>query len=209
MSAPWDSPRTAFHALRSNLEADSELAGELKQCLTLLLTRYNTQIYENRFLVGGVVERIIAAVFVALGDRARTVGVEVTRTDIHVGGCSLSVKGSFRPKPRTIRLINVMGNSPDALWKEPTIFVISKCGIGYADPGLLPSATIRAADALELKVRPLLDLWEAQSKYFIPIDLPYSRDQKEGSDVASRIVADELLRYTTRLRPFDRRTPCE
>lgn len=209
MTSIFADARAAFLALRTGLEEDAELANDLQRCLELLLTRYNTQIYENRFLVGGVVERIIAAVFVALGDRARTVGVEVTRTDIQVGGCSLSVKGSFRPRPTTIRMINVMGDSRDTVWNEPTIFVVSKVGIGYADPDLLPGATSRAADAVSLKVSRLLALWSSSPALLFPVELPYSRDQKEGSDVASRIVADELLRYTTRLRPFDRRTPSD
>lgn len=206
MSSRFAPARLAFESLRAGLDGDAELRNDVGQCLNLLLTRYNTQIYENRFIVGGVVERIIGAAYVALGKSNKATGVHVTRTDICVGDISLSVKGSFRPRPTTMRLVNVMGDSINANWDEPTIFVFSEIGIGYADPELLPNATKRAQDAILLPVRPLFDLWRASPEFLFPMSIPFSRNEKEGSDIASRIVADEILRYSKKLRPFDART---
>lgn len=158
--------------------------------------------------MGGVAERIIAATFVAMGKIAQMHGVVVTRTDILVGkDLHISVKGSFRPKHRTVRMVNVMGESKEASWQEPTVFVISGIGIGYADPDYLPNATTRSSDVIELSQKLLGGLWEETPSLLIPMSIPFSRDDKTGSDVASRIVADEIFRYTTRLKPFDKRNP--
>ncbi|CAN5855396.1 hypothetical protein BH11PLA1_BH11PLA1_12750 [soil metagenome] len=206
MTVRYEPARLAFCELASALKRESELHTDVFRCLELLLTRYNTQIYENRFIVGGVAERIIGAAFVALGKTTKSLGVHVTRSDISVGDVKLSVKGSFRPNPRDIRLVNVMGDSILATWDEPTIFVISGLGIGYADPALLPNSTRRASDAITLPMRPLKDLWETNPALLYPMNLPYSLNDKASSDIASRIVADEILRYSKKLKPFDTRT---
>lgn len=206
MSKKYLPARTAFADLLAALRKDKELHDDVYRCFDLLLTRYNTQIYENRFIVGGVAERIIGAAFVAMGKVSKASGVHVTRTDICIGDVKLSVKGSFRPRPTNIRLVNVMGDSASAVWDEPTIFVISQLGIGYADPALLPDSTTRAKDAIVLSMKPLLALWKSKPEYFLSMNLPYSLDDKSKSDIASRIVADEILRYSKRLKPFDKRT---
>ena len=209
MNSAFTQAREAFQAFALALRTNAELFGDVESAFRLLLTRYNTQIYENRFLVGGVAERIIAATFVAMGKTAKNHGVEVTRTDICVGGVNLSVKGSFRPRPSSIRMVNVMGASEAAAWKEPTVFVISARGIGYADPELLPGATTRARDVVQLPTRHLFTLWDTNPSLFIRMGLPFSRDDVAGSDIASRVVADEIFRYTTILKPFDKREPSE
>lgn len=177
--------------------------------LRFTLTRYSTTIYENRFVVGGVAERIIGAIFVALGHRASNIGVTVTRSDILVGDARLSVKGSFQSGSRSIRLVNVMGSSTGATWQEPTIVIMSNVGIGYADPELLPGEARRRTDVIELPATALRRLWQAQPDYLVQIIIPVALQDASRSDVASRIVADEILRYTKRLRPFDPRTPAD
>jgi hypothetical protein len=209
MTSRFDAARVAFLTLVATLQSDAELCADVQSSFDRLLSRYNTQIYENRFIVGGVAERIIAATFVAMGKAALTMGVRVTRTDIAIGDVCISVKGAFRPGKSDLRLVNVMGDSPAAVWNEATIFVVSQKGIGYADPMLLPDATKRAKDAVLLKRRALYAMWESKPEYFMEMKLPYSREDESQSDVASRIVADELLRYTKRLRPFDKRLPSE
>ena len=115
----------------------------------------------------------------------------------------------FRPRTGTIRLVNVMGDSSAAAWDEPTIFIIAKKGMGYADPDLLPGATTRAKDVVQLPTKPLYKLWDDRPEYLMDLDIPYSRADATGSDVASRLVADELFRYCKRLKPFDKRSPEE
>jgi hypothetical protein len=205
MSSAFTSAFTAFIELKSALAIDDELRTDVQTALRNLLTRYNTQIYENRFIVGGVAERIVAATFVALGASVKRLGVNVTRSDISIGDTKFSVKGSFRPGSRSIRLINVMGDSKDAAWDEPTIFIISGRGIGYADPSMLPGKTKRAKDVIELPSKPLFELWQARPELLFAMDIPFSLEDRDRSDIASRIVADEILRYTKRLKPFDTR----
>lgn len=199
--------RAAFGRLSFGLRNDPELADEVLRSFVLLLSRFNTAIRENRFIVGGVAERIIAAAFREIGDPSSNAGVEVTRTDIWVGGARFSVKGSFQPKRSSIRLVNVMGSAPNAAWEEGTIFVLAGMGIGYADPDLLPDRTRRRTDVIELPTRPLYDLWRDQPDLLVQMNIPAARDDVEGSDIASRVIADEILRYMRRLKPFDPRSP--
>lgn len=203
-----ESGRAAFEILRNKILSEADLKDDIERAFDLLLSRYNTKIYENRFLVGGVAERIIAAAFLAIGHAADKTGVTVTRTDIKVAGSDLSVKGSFKPGSGDIRLINTMGDSSDPVWDEPTIFIFSESGIGYADPEILPNMTRRVRDALIIKSRDISAFWESNPGFHIPLTIPYSRTDVDGSDVASRAVADEIFRYNMkRLRPFDTRTP--
>ncbi len=201
--------RAAFQVLASALRDDAEIRHEVEECFRLLLTRYSTSIRENRFIVGGVAERIIAAAFVAMGHQASNTGVLVTRADIFVNGANLSVKSVFQRGPSSVRLVNVMGESSSAQWLEPTIFVISGKGIGYADPDMITNGTRRSRDAIELPMRLLRGHWEASPQYLVQVTIPHALQDESRSDVASRTVADEILRYTKRLRPFDPRTPSQ
>lgn len=202
--------QAAFAVLKDALETDADLRDDVEKAFDLLLSRYNTRIYENRFLVGGVAERIIAAAFAALGHEATKTGVKVTRTDLKVLDSDLSVKGAFKPKTRDIRLINTMGNTSKPIWDEPTIFIASGLGIGYADPTLLPEKTRKLKDALVIRFSELCEFWESSPSHFVGMNIPFSRVDIEGSDVASRAVADEIFRYKMKkLQPFDKRTPLD
>ena len=203
----YEPARTAFAELHTALGADKDLHHDVSECFRLLLTRYNTQIYENRHVVGAAAERLIGAVFNALGKTHKGLGVHVRRFDILIGDVPLSVKGSFRGKRSAFRLVNTMGESEKTEWNEATVFVVSGLGIGYADPDLLPAVTRRAKDVLLLPYRPLASLWKDNPKLLFRMDIPTSREDKEGSDIASRLVVDEILRYGMRkLKPFDKRT---
>lgn len=205
----YSAARNAFHVIATALREDREILHEVQECYRLLLTRYSTSIRENRFIVGGVSERIIAATFIALGHQASNTGVLVTGSDISVNGVNLSVKSIFQRSPRSVRLVNVMGESRGAHWRDPTIFIVSSLGIGYADPEMIPSGTRSVGDAIELPIRRLRAHWESQPHWFVPVTIPHALQDESRSDVASRSVADEILRYTKRLRPFDTRTPTQ
>lgn len=204
----FDQAREAFSLLAHALRTEEDLRSDVERAFEFLLARFNTRIYENRFIVGGVTERIISAAFVALGQRATNCGVRVTRTDIAVGDTSISIKGVFKPGHREVRVVNVMGDSTDARWNEPTIFVLAGIGIGYADPNYAPKATKRAKDAVILPLKSIMTLWSENPKLIVQLNIPFSRTDVETSDVASRVIADEIFRYgMKRLRPFDQRTP--
>jgi hypothetical protein len=204
----FEPARLAFAQLADALGEQRDLRGDVERAFEFLLSRYDTKIYENRFIVGGVTERIIGATFVAMGRKFSNIGVRSTALDLSIDGTPLSVKGSFKPGHKDIRMVNVMGNSAAAAWEQATVFVIANVGIGYADPDLLTRATTRAKDAVILKTSKLLEFWEKNPKYLAKIQIPFSRSDIHGSDVASRVVADEILRYgMKRLKPLDTRTP--
>jgi hypothetical protein len=198
--------RALFAKLKGALERESDLRDDVLRAFELLLSRYDTRIRENRFIVGGVCERLIGATFVALGCSFKNVGSTDAGFDLNIDGVSLSIKGSFKSGNRDIRLTNVMGSSKKAQWKEPTVFVFSNLGIGYADPEVLPKATKRASDAVILKSASLKAFWTKSPQWLCELPIPTSRSNPDISDVASRIVADEILRYNfKRLRPLDQR----
>lgn len=208
MTSRFAPARRAFALLSASLRNDPELKGEVEEAFRLLLTRFDTTVYENRFVVGGVAERIVAATFVAIGQPAVTEGVVVTRTDIKAGDANLSVKGVFR-RAYSVRLVNVMGKSTRAAWNEGTIVVLTGVGIGYADPDLLPDATKRVGDALVLPLKPVKALWQRNPDLLLQLAIPMSRADMQNSDVPSRLVADEIFRYLKRLRPFDPRSAAQ
>jgi len=207
MTGDFAAERASFARLVAALRTDGDLRRDLERAFELLLSRYATSIRENRFIVGGVTERFIAAAFCAIDEQARNVGAVTEGSDVRVGDALFSVKGSFSGS-REFRLVNVLGESPSAEWRHGTIFVVSERGVGYADPGLLPGRTRRKRDAVVLPVRPVFELWEVQPELLAPIVIPRARRDQAGSDVASKTVADEILRYgMKKLRPMDPRPP--
>lgn len=58
---PFENERGAFAAFRGGLEQNAQLRGEYLAATRAAVGRYNTSIYENRFVVGGVIERLTAA----------------------------------------------------------------------------------------------------------------------------------------------------
>jgi hypothetical protein len=74
-------------------------------------------------------------------------------------GLSVKYSSSIGRSAR-IRLTNSQGAV--GVWATGTIFVLAGVGIGYADAGLVPGATVHAGDlkSLDVAVQPLLQLWD-------------------------------------------------
>ena len=206
MSNSFANERQVFSALQESMRADAELRQDVEKAFDLLLQRYSTSIRENRFIVGGVAERIVAATFRAMNLKSYNLGLVVEGADLQVGTAKFSLKGMFSRSKGDVRLVNVMGPSTTAEWVHATIFMISGLGFGYADPHLIPSDQVRrTSDALVLRYNTLRALWDERPNLLIPLSLPVSRADVAGSEVASRLVADQILRSTKRLRPSDDR----
>jgi hypothetical protein len=190
----FDKQRQAFFSFKERLAEAPDVRSEIETAFSLLLEEYNTTVYENRFVVGGVSEHILGAAFRALGFQAMNTGATNPRIDIQLPDCDgFSVKGVFSEKKGEVRLINSLGVSDKRGWNESTLFVLSGVGVAYADPVLLPSATESRGDALVLKWKPLKELVAEQPAYLIELDIPHKSMDLASTKVASALIAAEIL----------------
>ena len=187
--------REIFSSFKKKIESDASVLKELEKALEVLLSEYNTTVYENRFVVGGVCEYFIGAAMRAVGIDAKNIGAQNERIDVQIPSSEgFSIKGSFTGKRDDIRLINSLGESKTREWSEATIFILSNMGIAYTDPELLPSATASMGDALVLKRRNLDEFLGQHPQYLIRCTvIPKSADI-ENTKVASEAIAKEILR---------------
>lgn len=198
----YEQERTVFRLFKTELERNEVLRSEVESAIEVLLSEYNTTIHENRFVVGGVLERIIGAAMRAAGIDATNVGKVNPRIDISVPGAEgFSVKGGFTGAG-PIRLINVLGGGVGGGWREATIFVLTGIGIGYADPELLPEATVSSGDAVLLKRRNLTEFLARQPEYLLRCEIAQKSADLEHTRMASEAVAHELLERFPTLRQF-------
>lgn len=192
---PFENERGAFAAFRGGMEKNAQLRDEYLAATRAAVGRYNTSIYENRFVVGGVIERLTAAALRAAGVSARIVGAETVGVDISLAGCgALSVKAQLTANRSGYRLINTMGESTTA-WTDATIFIAAGEGIGYGDPDLIGGAVVRRKDVVVLPWKPLSQMWRQNPGYFIRMDIPTKPSAPAGeSRIASETIASELVR---------------
>jgi len=146
----------------SSLSLETDLQHEIVAAIDETLRRYDTGPWENRFGVGGVIEQILGSTARELGFKVSNVGAHLQKCDLELeSGTGLSVKAQFGQYSRSsrIRLTNSQGATGN--WDTGTLFVLTGVGIGYADSGLVPAATVTAGDgkSLDLAVIPLLHLW--------------------------------------------------
>ena len=192
----FEKERQFFADYKSSIEDRDVILREfLSACLAVNL-RFDTAIYENRFIVGGVVEQLVGASMRAVGCDVDNVAKTSRGVDLSIQGFDIgfSVKSQFKKGPE-IRLVNTMGGSgASATWTHATIFVIVDVGIGYADPDLLLDGLVSRSDVLTLRLSSLLDLWEGQSQYLIECDIPAKpKKRSSNSRVASDVVAHDIM----------------
>lgn len=188
--------RNVWARLKSGLENSPSLLDELLGAVSSLLGDYDSSIRENRFIVGGATERILATAMRAAGiANVRSRGLAEDKEDLVVDGVGISVKSSFTGRRDQIRLINTLGDSA-ARWSAPTIFIIAERGIGYADPGLLPNATRAARDAVILPRAPLDAFHDRNPDYFLACAVPRKPMDPTQTKVASESVANEIMART-------------
>lgn len=191
----FESEQQLFFDFKSGLERNSIVLEEFLGACAGVNLRYDTAIYENRFIVGGVVEQLVGASMRAVGCNIDNVaktsrGVDLLSPDLGVG---FSVKAQFKKGPE-IRLVNTMGGSgADAVWTHATIFVVVGMGIGYADPSLASSGLIARSDVLTVKMSSLVELWDTYPQYLIECDVPPKPSKSSQSRVASDVVAQDIM----------------
>jgi len=187
--------RQLFSAYKSGVEGNPVVLNEFLAACNAVNLRFDTAIYENRFIVGGVVEQLVGASMRAVGCEVDNVaktsrGVDLSSSSLDVG---FSVKAQFK-KGGEIRLVNTMGGSgATATWTHATIFVIVGVGIGYADPDLILSGLVPRSDVLTLKLSALAELWATQTQYLIQCDVPAKPAKSSHSRVASDVVAQDIM----------------
>lgn len=147
-----------FCALNGALDLQQEILAAIDETLR----RYDTGPWENRFGVGGVIEQVLGSAARSLGFDVLNVGAHLQKFDLELpNGLGLSVKAQFGQYSRSskVRLTNSQGATGS--WDTGTLFVLTGVGIGYADAGLVPDATLHAGDgkSLDVAVIPLLHLW--------------------------------------------------
>ncbi|HEY4473670.1 MAG TPA: hypothetical protein VI957_00715 [Candidatus Paceibacterota bacterium] len=192
MNISYPVARATFSSFRAKLEKDGGLRSQLESAVKMLRSSYNTAIYENRFIVGGALEHIMVAAFNGAGIPAQHVGRGDTRVDVLVTSeredAGYSVKASF--STLSARLINTMGNkNPE--WKEPSLFLFSGVGIVYADPELLPEATIHGDGVLTLDGKKMRAYITSHPEYVLAIifDKP-----KTGKIASSKTASEDVAR---------------
>jgi hypothetical protein len=184
-----------FSEFKAGIEKKPVILDEFMAACRVVNVRFDTAIYENRFIVGGVVEQLLGASMRAVGcdidNVAKTSrGVDLSSSTLDVG---FSVKAQFKRGPE-IRLVNTMGGSgATAEWTHATIFVIVGVGIGYADPGLVTSGLVPRSDVLTLKTSALAEMWSTQTGFLIQCDIPAKPLKSSHTRVASDVVAQDIM----------------
>jgi hypothetical protein len=186
--------RETFTRFKQELEHKGGVRTELLEAIGLLVADYNTTYRENRFIVGGAVEEMMAAAMRCVGlEQVRCVGVANIGCDIFVGDRGFSLKTSFTGRNEAIGMINKQGGGSPK-WEDPTIFVLAGAGIGYADPHLLPNATQDRSDQIALPRPQLYSFFQRNPEWQLQCEVPVKPPTDEPpKSVASKSVAVEIL----------------
>jgi len=201
----YKSAQNLFKYYAKKFKEDILLQEEFLDAINKILNLYDTKIYENRFIVGGVIEFIVLASFRALGFDATHIGKISQRFDLKIKykneDIFYSVKSIFT-KSSEIRLINVLGKSSQTHWEESTIFLLPKLGIGYCDNTLIDKKfIIRKEDVIVINKKILENFLKNNSEFLISLNLPYKNEiHPENAHLASEDVAVLLLKNYKRLK---------
>ncbi|OHA45573.1 MAG: hypothetical protein A3H13_02400 [Candidatus Taylorbacteria bacterium RIFCSPLOWO2_12_FULL_48_11] len=200
--------RDIFRAWSSAVSADAELKTHLENAIRRVLTEYDTAVFENRFIVGGVIEYIVLA---AIN------GSDVVKGK-HVGGTKKGVDvciDTFRGKPCAaeisikysssgdIRMINTLGVSTDAHWNEATLFVLPEIGIVYADAAQIPkSAIVRMKDAISVSRKAILKHAQKNKEFVLQVTIPAKTEiaKQKNPKTAIEDIARAIIRQFARLK---------
>lgn len=186
--------RWAFKAFADGLKADERLLSDYEEAISSVVTEYNTSIFENRFIAGGAVELFTIWAMRSIGIDATKVGAQLRGADIQLPkGGRLSIKSSFTSPPGAIRLINVQGSTARAVWADPTIFLLAGVGLGYADPTILPNATKKTGDAIQITWPTLRKHFENHPELLVKIHVETKSKLTAQSKVASENIARDIV----------------
>ena len=178
-----------FDRLKSDCSPRAKQEYEL--AIRTLLERYNTTIYENRFVVGGAVEVFTCTLLRSVGIDCTLYGSQATAGDLLLpNDKKLSVKASFRGV-QAIKLLNQMGEG-DRPWTTATLFVISGVGIVFGAPDMVDPEHVKSTgDGKSLTAKGIKSLIEESANVF-----PMAIAKKPPTEVAgsSRRASTPLAR---------------
>lgn len=199
-----------------SLGDDLDLLVEVQVAIADLIRRYDPGPYENRFAVGGTIEKILGSAARVLGFDVQNAGANRQAYDLELGpNFGISVKSKFQLYSRSdkIRITNSQGK--EGAWDTGTIFVLTGVGIGYADKELCPGIESYGGDSksAEVAILPLLHLWgvtprpqkgkrskkldelpipDYQPGFFVPVEIP-GRFSPPSQRVVSDPIAQDIL----------------
>ncbi len=184
--------KNCFKRLKDKM--DNTAKAEYESGVKLAITRYNTTLRENRFIVGGIVEIFTLALMRSAGIEIEACGKEAVRGDLKLpGGEMFSLKTSFTERSN-ITLINKMGDS-DRTWQTATLFVLANRGIIYGDPTMIMEDDLsQSGDRLDIKRRALNRFSQDPSNLIemnIPLKPPLEKNSSD--DIESIAIAIELM----------------
>ena len=186
--------REIFDVLKRTCSKDCKK--EYERAVKTLIYRYNTSVYENRFVVGGALEVFTLGLMRTVGIQCKLVSDRSTGGDILLeNDLMFSLKSSFVGL-NDIRLINQMGKGKRN-WATATLIILSDTGIVFGTPELVAKSEVQATgDAILLKKSGLKRLISDKNNIFslsIPSKLPAklaSSSLKASNAVARQILYD-------------------
>ena len=189
----YSAERRAFDRLKNGCSLEAK--DEYEKAIQILVERYNTTIYENRFTVGGAVEVFTYALLRSVGIDCTLYGDQAKSGDILLpNDKKLSVKATFTGGAKDVRLLNKQGGG-ERLWDTATLFIISNVGIVYGTPEMVNHNDIKDVnDAVILKRKGLLFLMSDESNIFeMNISQKPPTEMTGFSHKASTALARQIL----------------
>ena len=188
----FEREKNSFYHLKNHVS--DEVKTEYERGVGDLIQIYNTTIYENRFLVGGVVEVFTLALMRSTGIEIEPCGDTGEGGDLILStGEMFSVKSCFTER-RNVILINTRdaSNTP---WTTATLFVLSGIGIIYGDPSVEVEGDLkRTRDGLQIKHAAVNRIASDPANH-IPMHIPFKPPTEEAiySKKMSDAVALQLM----------------
>lgn len=207
-SSKYAVQREFFQSYRSLMWSNSSIRVEVTSSIAAVLKRYNTVVWENRFIVGGVVEQVIGASARALGIEIRNAGKQNQGYDLELNDknqSGVSIKAVFASTKGKHNLVNTrsqtLGGVDPSRWQSATIFVMSGVGMGYIDPEFGSDLVTSTSDAIQISGKGLQDWWALNPEWLIPIEIP-NKPTGEASRVASDAVSFDVFQDFQTLKKF-------
>lgn len=130
-----------FRRLKSNCSEEAKV--EYETAIAMVQRRFNTTIYENRFVVGGAIEVFTCALLRSVGIDCTLYADRETAGDILLPNSKkLSVKSRLTGKQTMITLMNKQGGGLRP-WNTATLFVLADVGIVFGAPDMVDQDSIR------------------------------------------------------------------
>jgi hypothetical protein len=200
--------RDFFKKYRKLITSNYAIEVEVTNSISAVLHRYNTVVWENRFIVGGVVEQVIGASARALGIDIRNAGKQNQGYDLELNDenhSGISIKAVFASTKGKHNLVNTRstnnGGVDPSRWQSATIFVMAGVGMGYIDPEFGSNLVTSTSDAIQISGKGLQEWWDHNPEWLIPIEIS-NKPTGEASRVASDAVSFDVFQDFQTLKKF-------